>query len=179
MDKENRTLLENFNNSVGENSRLARSYIESMDYENDAFLLNCISLTYRDQAVFKKNGKYRKKKKSKYLKLAIKFSNKAFELNHRCINVLFIRATILISLDRIDEAIHCFYEIIQIEDFASPGINCSNMTLDELLMVQNDAYFRLYHLFKDNYSKKVAKKFLKKYKKGLKKGVDTIYTLDD
>lgn len=179
MDKINSILLENFKETVGKNSRLARSYIESMDYESNAFLLNCIALTYRDQAVFKKNGKYRKKKKNKYLKLAIKFSNKAFELNHRCINVLFIRGTILISLNRIEEAINCFGEIIQIEDFASPDINCSNMTIDELLMVQNDAYFRLYHLFKDNYSKKVAKKFLKQYKKGLKKGIDTIYTLDD
>ena len=62
MNKQNSILLKKIEEEVGVNSALARSYIQSIDYKDNPYLLNCIALTYRDQALFNKNGKRRKKR---------------------------------------------------------------------------------------------------------------------
>lgn len=174
MEISDKQIFEQFEYTVGEDSKLARSYIEKLNFSSSPYLLNCIALTYRDQALFKKNGEYRKRISKKYLLEAKSFSDKAFKLNSKCINVLFIRGTILNHLDKVEDSIDCFLRIIQFKRLGSKKINCGDSDLDLLRMIQNDAYFQLFRLFRDT-NLPLAKKFFSAYENGLKEGIDSLY----
>src|SRR4051812_40603815 len=52
-------ILSHFGEVVAKDSVKARKIILQLAYKNDAHLLSCIALTYKDEALFFKNGKQR------------------------------------------------------------------------------------------------------------------------
>jgi tetratricopeptide (TPR) repeat protein len=168
--------LDKYYSLVATNFSKARNVIEELNYENDAYLLSCIAQTYKDEAIFFKNGNSRKNIDKEKLKLAKLYIDRAFVLNPECRNVLYVKGRIYDNLDEIYESIDCFIKILKAEDHLEDELNCSQSELWVVQMMLNDARFELYRLFYDIQSFEISNKFLKEYKKHLKKGVQTIYT---
>lgn len=175
MDKIKNTLLQEYHNHVGSDSAKARAAVLKMPYKKDAYLLCCIALTYRDEGMFFKNGKARKRIGVDNMNLAKQYIDKAFKLSPLCRDVLFIKGTIYNALGDPYEAIDCFLAILKSEEDDSPTFNCSGSDEPYIQMLTNDARFQLYRLFHDIGESKISDNFLYKYKKGLKRGINTIY----
>jgi tetratricopeptide (TPR) repeat protein len=174
MDKKNKQ-LEKYHKLVGVNSLKARKEIEKIKFQNDTYLLSCIALTFKDEAVFFKNGNMRKIFLKKKLDLAKNFIDDAFKLNPTCRDMLFIKGAIYNALGDKRTAIDCYIQILKLDENLSKEYNCSNSNLAFVQMLLNDARFQLYRLFYDLEDFDLSSKFLKEYKSQLKKGIDTIY----
>jgi hypothetical protein len=168
-------IITKFNTIVATDPIAARNLILKLDYSKDANLLACIALTYKDEALFLKNGNQRKIIISNKIKLAKEYIDKAFELAPNCRAVLDLKGSIYIALNDPFTAIDCYINIIENRKINQFEYNCSNSNVDFEKMVVNDAYFQLYRLFFDLKNLKLANKFLNEFKKGLAKGIATIY----
>lgn len=175
MKSEKEKIIDNFNGFILNDSSKARAIIEGIDHENDPYLLRCIALTYKDEALFFKNGKMRKVFLTDKLKLAKKYIEKAFKLNPNCRDVLFTKGVIYNALGDTFTAIDCYIAILGLGEKTDKISNCSNSELPFVQMLLNDAKFQLYRLFYDLEDFEMSNKFLVSYKENLDKGVDTIY----
>lgn len=176
MKSEKEKILDNFNKYVLNDSAKARAIIEGIDYENDPYWLRCIALTYKDEALFFKNGKMRKVFLTDKLKSAKKYIKKAFKLNPNCRDVLYTKGVIYNALGDIYTAIDCYISILELGEKTDKISNCSNSELPFIQMILNDAKFQLYRLFYDLEDFEMSNKFLESYKENLNKGVNTIYS---
>lgn len=175
MNKRNNNLLNEYYNYVGTDSARARSVIFKMNYQSDGYLLSCIALTYRDEAIFFKNGRTRNDIKVEKMILAKEYIDMAYEISPLCRDVLFMKGTIYNSLHDQFSAIDCFIKILESKEDGSLPHNCSESDSAYIKMVTNDARFQLYRLFHNIQEFDISGKFLKEYKTNLKKGVKTIY----
>lgn len=166
--------LQNYYNLVTSDSELARNQILQLSYRKDGFLLSRIALTYRDEAMFFKNGNNRKRFIESKLLIARKYIDKALKISPDCRDILYIKGTIYFALNDKNEAIDCYIKIIENNVSLNEKYNCSNSNLSHVKMIVNDSHLQLYRLFK-NTNSQLANKFLKKYKEGLKNGIKTIY----
>lgn len=167
-------VLENFYNIISIDSERARREILKLNYSKDGYLLSQIALTYRDEAMFFKNGNTKKKFSESKLLIAKKYIDKAIKLDADCRDILFLRGTIYFALNDRFEAIDCYTKIIENGISLIAKYNCSNSDLIHVKMIVNDAHLQLYRLFK-NTAPKLADNFLKEYKIGLTGKIKTIY----
>lgn len=172
MDKE--IILQKFYDTVAFDSEKARAYIMKLEYSQDAYLLSQIALTYRDKAMFFKNGRIRKRYIERKLISAKRYIDRAFKLQPNCKNVLYLKGTIYSALGERFTAIDCYAKIIEDGVRLDTDYNCSDSDKSYVEMIINDSHLQLYRLFKST-NIKLANKLLKEYKKHLKKGVQTIY----
>jgi tetratricopeptide (TPR) repeat protein len=170
-------IIQEFNTLVSIDSLKARKVIKKLKYSNDAYLVRCIALTYKDEAIFDTNWKLKDVKNYDYrkLKMAKKYIDRAFNINPNCRDVLFTRGTIYSQLGDKYTAIDCFTRILELKKSKDKIVNCAEENSRYIRMVYNDTYLKLYQLFWDIGSKKTARSLLRQYKDGLKKGADTIY----
>lgn len=166
--------MQQYYNLVGIDSYKARNEILKLPYKSDPYLLSCLALTYKDEAMFFKNGNKRKRFLNKKLLLAKKYIDKSYQLNSDCRDVLFTKGEIYNALGYRFDAIDCFIKIIEQGTILNKKYNCSESDKSYIEMIVNDAHFQLYRLFKIT-NNELANKFLRKYKTEIKKGVNTIY----
>jgi tetratricopeptide (TPR) repeat protein len=123
MEREH--LLQRYYELVGHDSLKARNEILKLSYKNDAYLLSCVALTYKDEAMFFKNGNMRKEFIKEKLLIAKKYIDKSFQLNPRCRDILFTKGEIYNALDDRFEAIDCYIKIIEFDEKLNKLYNCS------------------------------------------------------
>jgi tetratricopeptide (TPR) repeat protein len=174
MTEDQKKALENYDKLIVGDPKKARDEILKLKYQDNAYLLMCIALSYRDEAIFFNNGKERKFIKLDKINLAKEFIDKAINISPNCRDVLFIKGTIYDVLDNVEIAIDCFIKIIKNGENQTYSFNCSSSELWYVQMIINDAHLKLYQLFKAS-NKKLANKFLREYKSNIKRGVKTIY----
>lgn len=167
--------LERYSDLVCTDSLGARNALLKLPYRNDAYLLSCIALTYRDEAMFFKNGRQRKHNVGAKLLVAKKYIEKAFRLMPDCRDLLYTRGNIHQAMDDNFTAFDCFIKILKFGKGKQPALNCSGSESWFIEMLINDAHFELYRIFRDLDNMRLAKRFLAEYKRGLKKGISTIY----
>jgi len=175
VNKKGNNFLEEYYQYIGLDEAKARAAILKMEYQKDAFLLCCIALTYRDEALFFKNGKARKKIKIEMMNLAKEYIDKAYELSPLCRDVLYKKGTIYRALNDCFTAIDCFIAILESKEDNSITYNCGGADSNYIKMMTNDARFELYRLFYDLERHDISDGFLREYKRNLRKGVNTIY----
>jgi hypothetical protein len=151
----------------------ARSLIKKLNYQYDHLLLQCIAMTYLDEAQFDKNGDWRYYADSKKLRMAERYIVKAFEIKSTCSNVLWILGKVRTAYGQNDVAVWCYRSIIELGSKRIVQGCCKNK-IDVALAQINDSKFQLYRLYKDA-NPSLSKRYLTLYKKGLKKGIFTLY----
>ena len=166
-------VLKRFHKIEEKDPQQARNLIKRLNYKCDHYLLQCIAMTYVDEAQFDKNGKWKYYADWRKLRQAQRFIHKAFNLKHNCSNVLWILAKVKIAYGQSDAAILCYQDIIKLGSKRITEGCCKNK-LNVALSQINDSKFELYRLFKDRNSS-LSKRYLTLYKKGLEKGIFTLY----
>lgn len=157
-------IMQRYYNLVAIDSEKARCEILKLDYKKDGYLLSRIALTFKDEALFFKNGNQRKKSIKDKLLIAKKYIDKAIKLSPDCRDILYTKGTIYIALHEKFEAMDCYIKIIENGESLTQKFNCSNYDAPYVRMIINDAHFQLYRLFYDLENFKMANKFLKEYK---------------
>ncbi len=175
MKQKDVSMLNRFNRLVTKDSVMARHIIRQADYKTSAYLLRCIALTYRDEAVFRNATEMRKIFVKRKLDLAKKYIDKAFSINPNCRDVLFTKGGIYNALGDTFTAIECYIRILELGEDSDKLSNCSESDISYVRMVFNDSRFQLYRLFYDLEDFDLSNKFLDEYKKHLKEGINTIY----
>lgn len=168
-------VLKRFNKYVVKDAAKARKIIRQADYKADAYLLRCIALTYKDEAVFNADGQMRKVVVQRKLKLAKKYIDNSFRLKPACRDILFTKGDIYNIIGETKMAIDCYISIMEQGEDLGQEANCSGSDLHYVRMILNDARFQLYRLFHDLESYELSMKFMKAYISHLKEGIDTIY----
>lgn len=174
MEK-NDNLLKEYQKFVGKSEEKARAAIMKLKYKKDAYLLSCIALTYRDEALFFKNGTLRKKIKEDKMSLAKRYIDKAFDVSPQCRDVLYLKGTIYHKLGERANAFDCFITVVELRDQTAEKYNCSGEDEAYIKMLTNDARFELYRMFFDGENYELANELLAEYKQNLKMGVKTIF----
>jgi hypothetical protein len=164
--------MQHYRDLVKSDSLAARKYIKKMNYKGDAYLLRCIAITYRDEAIPEdRNRKFNCQK----IALAKKYIDLAFIINPLCRDVLFAKGTIYNSLGLWFDAVTCYTAILAMGLKLTPDFNCAGGDLEYVRMVRNDCYLKLHQIFYENSSLVTARNLLKKFKRGLRSGIETIY----
>jgi len=171
LDEEN--IIKEFNAIETENPVRARSLIKKLNYKNDHNLLQCIAMTYLDEAQFDENGEWRYYADSRKLRMAERYILKAFEIKPTCSNVLWILGKVRTAYGQNDAAIYCYQDIIKLGAKRISNSCCKN-DLDISLSQVNDSKFELYRLFK-NIDTIKSKRYLTQYKNGLEKRIFTLF----
>lgn len=78
-----REIIEKFSRKISINSLEARELIKKLNFQKDAYLLSCIALTYRDEAMFNESGNMRAKFVKRKLNISKKYIDKAFKIRHQ------------------------------------------------------------------------------------------------
>lgn len=170
-------ILNKFNTLVSKSSVQARDLLwSSFDCSSDGYLLSLIALTYRDEAIFFKNGNLRKVPKKDPLFYSKFYIDKSYNLTPNCITTLYTKGTIYDLHDELEIAISCFEKILNLSLKNVKEFNCNNESKSYIAMVVNDAKLKLYQLYYDIGDKEQSDLFLQNYKEGVSKGVNTIYT---
>jgi tetratricopeptide (TPR) repeat protein len=168
-------ILKRFHKIETKDPAKARKLIKQLDYKNDHYLLQCIAMTYIDEAQFDENGKWRYYADGRKLRIAENYIYKAFNLNPKCSFVLWILGKIKTAYGQTEAAILCYKDIIEIGSKRITQGCCKNELDIEVAFAQiNDSKFHLYRLYKDS-NPSLSKRYLTLYKKGLEKGIFTLY----
>lgn len=166
-------VLKRFNKIETRDPAQARNLIKQLNYKYDHYLLQCIAMTYLDEAQFDKNDKWRYYADGRKLRIAERYILKAFTLKPTCSNVLWILGKVKTAYGQPHAAILCFKDIIELGSKRITQGCCKNK-LDVALAQINDSKFHLYRLYKES-NPSLSKRYLTLYKKGLKKGIFTLY----
>ncbi|MGC4040325.1 MAG: hypothetical protein QM710_05945 [Flavobacterium sp.] len=167
-------LLDKYRDTVANDSKKARRYIQQLDYRDNPYLLNCIAQTYLDEARFEDNSdQIRDTINFRKWRMAEKYVIEAFKLNSNHAEILYTMGEIR-KLNFQDEiAIYCFEKIIGlgVKKIEKQEYSRGRDFAKELI---NDSKFELYRLhFITN--QKLANKYLRQYQQGIKLGIDSIY----
>ena len=166
-------VLKKFHKIETKDPLAARNLIKQLNFKHDHYLLQCIAMTYLDEAQFDKNGIWRYNPDWRKLRIAERYIHKAFNLKHNCSNVLWILGKVKIAYSQTDAAIFCFKDIIKLGSKRITN-GCCKTKLDIAEAQINDSKFLLYRLYKD-INPSLSKRYLTLYKKGLEKGIFTLY----
>jgi hypothetical protein len=157
IKKDYNVIMQEYYDIYFEDTTKARLLLKSLNYQNDPFILSEIAHSYFDE---------------NKLRLAERYSLKAFSIDSLNSNVLWILGLVKWDYGQIENAIFCFKEIIRI-GIRRARKSSDSKTLDASLARINDSKLQLYRLLKDS-NPPVAKRYLKDYERGLKKGIFTI-----
>jgi hypothetical protein len=166
-------ILERFHKIETKYPLRARNLIKQLNFKSDHNLLQCIAMTYLDEAQFDKDGNWRHKVDGSKLRIAEGYIIRAFKLKPTCSNVLWILSKVKNAYGQTQEAIQGFKSIIKLGSKRITQSCCKNK-LDIALAQINDSKLQLYRLYKDS-NPSLAKRYLTLYKKGLEKGIFTLY----
>lgn len=166
-------ILQDYYNTVGSDSLMARNLIKKLDYKEDHHYLQCIAQTYLDESIFESDGTLREYWDKRKWRMAERYIIKAHRINPDCADVLWVMGKVRKLNGQTIMAIYCFEKIIQLGLKGIAYSGCK-LNVDYAKEMINDSKFELYRLY-HNTNPKLSKQYLAKYKKGLEKGATTIY----
>jgi len=153
-------VLSSFYEIYDEDTTRARSLIKRLDFKNDPFLLSEIAHTYFDEG---------------RLRLAERFSLRAFSIDYLNPSVLWILGLVKWDYGQHENAIFCFEEIIRLGT-SRRAKSGSNESIESTHARINDSKLQLFRLLRNKEPER-AVQYLKSYERGLKRGYFSL--LDD